>query len=135
MRKIVLGAGLAVVLMLAGCSDASPSQTPQSASRSPSPSPAPITSGQILTIEDGLKWASSLTDTTSALELRTGAQKIDDLVPRDKIWFQTGNTIGQDIVELNLSTFNDSSHSAVNVAEMKRIAIEIQKAIDHGNRP
>jgi len=130
---MVIG-GLAMAVGLAGCSATAPDKSADN-SRSASPSPAPITAGQISTIQDGLKWAAGLPDMATPLELRAGAKAIEDLLPRDKIWFQTGNTIGQDLIKLNLATFNESSHSAENVAEMKRIAIEIQTAIDHGNKP
>lgn len=134
LKALILIGALALTAALTGCT-ASPVDTPARNSQSASPKPSPITVAQIGTIHDGLKWAAALPDTTTSLELRTGAKVIDDLVPRDKIWFATGNTIGQDIVKLNLDTFRDKSFAAVNVAEMKRIAIEIQTAIDHGDKP
>jgi hypothetical protein len=132
--SLVLLGGLALTAGLTGCTTSS-ADTPIHSSQSASPKPSPITAAQISTIQDGLKWAAALPDTTTSVELRAGAKVIDDLVPRDKIWFATGNTIGQDIAKLNLGTFRDKSFAAVNVAEMKRIAIEIHTAIEHGNKP
>lgn len=122
---------LAGALTLTGCSPASvgapmPSETAQA---------AVLTADQIATIEDGIAWARSLDESTSASELSAGIRKIGDMVPEQDLWFEDNNEIGGDLIALNAEVLASPDNAGSKVNELNRIIDDLEAAIAKGDNP
>lgn len=122
---------LAGALTITGCSPATtsapqPSETAQEA--------AP-TARDIVTIDDGIAWARGLDESASATELNTGIIKVGELVPDQDIWFDTSNSIGVDLIQLNAAVLASPDDAGSKVDDLNDIIDDLEAAIAKGNNP
>ncbi|WP_217183997.1 hypothetical protein [Streptomyces sp. AC495_CC817] len=89
----------------------------------------------IRTIDDGITWARGLDATATAAEIDAGIVKIGTLVPDLDIWFDTGNKIGVDLIQLNADVMANQDDAGSKVDELNDIIDDLEAAIDKGNTP
>jgi len=126
MRRLVLV--LTVTFILAGCA-ATPAE--------PSPSVVPTSpaADEIASTEDGIEWARNLDSSATSMELSTGIGAISDLVPTEKIWFQTNNELGHSLIRLNAEVLEDPENAGTKVDDLQSVIDDLEEAIAHGNKP
>lgn len=119
-------------LAFSGCS---PATTGELSTSEASPAAAAPTADQIKTIDDGIAWARALDESVPATELSNGIQKVGELVPEQDIWFEANNTIGADLISLNVEVLADPDEAGSKVDDLQDIIDDLEIAIDKGNAP
>jgi len=118
-----LGAGvlIALTVTLFGCA---------------TPSPEPTTATEvdraesIDTIDDGIAWARSLDDDTTAEELSVGISRIGDLVIASDIPSDESTEISSALLELNTEVLADPDDADDHVEDLNEIVDDLEAAIE-----
>jgi hypothetical protein len=117
------GAGLLIVLSasLFGCATPSPE---------PSSAPNMDRAESIATIDDGIAWARSLDEDTTAEELSVGISRIGDLVITSDIPSGTGNEISSALLELKTEVLADPDDADDHVEDLNEIVDDLEAVTD-----
>ena len=119
----VFGAGLLIALSVALCGCATPSPEPSNA-------PHVDRAESIATIDDGIAWARSLDEDTTAEELSVGISRIGDLVIASDILSGNGNEISSALLELKTEVLADPADADDHVEDLNEIVDDLEAAID-----
>jgi hypothetical protein len=115
---------LALAVTLSGCA-------------TPSPEPTGATevdrAAGITTIDDGIAWARSLDDDTSAEELSVGIERIGDLVIALDISSEDSNAISSALLTLNTEVDADPDDVDDHVEDLHEIVDDIEAAIEEAS--
>lgn len=115
---------LALTVSLSGCA-------------TPSPAPTGVSevdrAASLTTIDEGVAWARSLDDDTSAQELSEGIARIGDLVIALDISAQERNEVSSALLTLNTEVDSDPNDVDDHVEDLKEIVEDIEAAIENGS--
>ncbi len=123
-NKQVFGTGLMLALTVAFSGCATPSPEPTGADDD--------SAASITTIEDGIEWAQSLDDDTTADELSAGIARIGDLVIGLDISSEESNEISSALLTLSAEVDSDPEDVDDHVEDLKEIVDDIEAAIENG---
>lgn len=132
-RSVRIAVAAAALLALTACAPSTGTTTEQSPLASAAP--AAIEATDIVTMDDGVAWARSLTADAPATEISTGMGALMDLVPEQDIWFATNNEIGRELNALNAEVLSDPEDAGTKVDDLNAIVDDIEAAIEHGPKP
>jgi hypothetical protein len=122
-NKQVFGTGLMLALAVAFSGCATPSPEPTGAAEVDR-------AANITTIDEGIAWARSLDDDTTADELSVGIGRIGDLVIGLDISSEDSNEISSALLTLGTDVDSDPEDVDDHVEDLKEIVDDIEAAID-----
>jgi len=115
-----------LILLLAACSTTAPDQ--------PSPQQS-IAASDITSTTDAIAWARALDNSATATELSEGIDKLGTYFAAEEVWFQTHNSLGQDLISLNADIVGNPNAAGSKVDDLQLIVDKIEDAIEKGDTP
>jgi hypothetical protein len=127
MRRLAIAA-LSITL-LAGCASAGDYRP------MPTSSVERFAAVDIDSMDSAIDWARGLDSSASADEISIGISQIGDYFLNEEVWFATNNEIGGALLSLNAKVQSGQGTTGSKVDELNVIVDDIEKAIEHGDRP